>query len=202
MLIYPCSPIHDHGHSASWFKILQGELRVTEYKDDQPTQVSTLSTDTVTFFPGMNLFTIAINIIMILIYHILLDDFPRHKTENASSTNTAISLHVYSPPYFECKVGNSIVPVVYCSSISCTEGRRNSKSDCNNLSTNKDHDQGDLDVQISLQRTVFSNFQSLVDVLRKEFQSKNPCSKKVKHIMQSLQFHPKYCNEGLQYRNI
>lgn len=33
-----------------------------------------------------------------------------HSTKNASETKTAISLHLYSPPYLECSNGTSIMP--------------------------------------------------------------------------------------------
>lgn len=170
------SPEHRHNNSASWMKVLEGELKITEYNSDhQPVQVGLHQANTVTYMP---------------------EEFPLHKTENASEENTAISLHVYSPPYFECKAGTSIIPVVYCSSIACCTKKRSvsieeSSAIASSGDAAVDSEADILDLQVKFQRIVYSNFQSLVQLLKREFETLHPCSKKVKKILESLQFHPR-----------
>jgi hypothetical protein len=108
------------------------------------------------------------------------DNIGLHVTENPTS-NTSISLHLYSPPYFECTSGTTLIPVVYCSSVSSCDKRR-----------------GDVlpPTQLKHQNMLFSNFQTLVDLLREEFHKNNneedvPLNSRIKKLLESLQFHPK-----------
>lgn len=80
------SPIHDHANAHCIMKILKGSLRETLYSmPDQgkspmprPLKETTYAQDEVTYIS---------------------DKIGLHKIENASDTEPAISLHLYTPPH-------------------------------------------------------------------------------------------------------
>eukprot|EP01116_Phalansterium_solitarium_P023528 TRINITY_DN8284_c0_g1_i2.p1 TRINITY_DN8284_c0_g1~~TRINITY_DN8284_c0_g1_i2.p1 ORF type:complete len:673 (-),score=239.38 TRINITY_DN8284_c0_g1_i2:165-2183(-) len=209
-----CSPLHVHDRSAVWVKVLQGELTLSQHVGGvkRATKVTTLLTDSVTYFDA----------------HVGL-----HKTENRSATQTAISLHLYSPPYLECAGEDFVVPVVYCSSVTCgnvrsskpacslastgsttprsgphtprsdpqphlSDAQLTSSDDESSHETQPDEPTDDLELELKCKRMVFTNLQSLVDQLRKEFASLPPGeqpdearSAQITRIVESMQFNPK-----------
>lgn len=80
------SPIHDHAKAHCIMKILQGTLRETLYSNPdqdhtatpQPFKQTMYTQDEVTYIS---------------------DKIGLHKIENASDTEPAISLHLYTPPH-------------------------------------------------------------------------------------------------------
>lgn len=85
-----------------------------------------------------------------------------------------ISLHLYSPPYVECHSSGVLVPATYCDV----------------LSLDPKKEQEHLEKQLAFNRTIFSNFHTLTDILRKEITDK-PNIPKVKDIIANFQLHPK-----------
>ena len=89
------SPIHDHSGSNCWVKVLKGELEEVVYQLDEDgvtvknAQSSKYSPDGVTYIS---------------------DQLGVHRMGNATSSDVAVSLHVYSPPYHECHIFGEEVP--------------------------------------------------------------------------------------------
>lgn len=96
-----------------------------------------------------------------------------HKTSNSSIDKRVISLHVYSPPYIECGSQNSLVPATYCSIVQQTAWKEQE--------------------QLKFNRAIFSNFQSLTEILRKEIGEKPNSSTiaRVKEIIANFHLNPK-----------
>eukprot|EP00163_Fabomonas_tropica_P020854 TRINITY_DN36762_c0_g1_i1.p1 TRINITY_DN36762_c0_g1~~TRINITY_DN36762_c0_g1_i1.p1 ORF type:complete len:812 (+),score=162.76 TRINITY_DN36762_c0_g1_i1:218-2653(+) len=187
-----CTPLHDHGDIGitAHSRVIQGKLMLTRYSkattmfdgDAFPYQVVDTKTyesdDTVC---GGD------------------KDLGFHVLQNPSDTETAISIHVYSPPYIECcygKDGQDFVPVVYCAKKGHTlqTGAR-------------------LDLQSKVQlNPVFLNMSQLVDLLRREIVinedaevgDENPVPhtiqniEHVKKILKSVHLHP---GEWRKYSN-
>ncbi|XP_017788821.1 PREDICTED: cysteine dioxygenase type 1 [Habropoda laboriosa] len=91
------SGIHDHPNSHCVMKILQGELCETRYtwpvmknEDKETRELEVLGKTTL----GLNEICY-IN-----------DSLGLHRVENASNTNPAVSLHLYTPPFSTCSVFN------------------------------------------------------------------------------------------------
>lgn len=85
------SGIHDHSDSHCFMKILDGQLKETLY--DWPSESNTEQPLKVV---GMNYFnTNSVAYIN--------DSVGLHRVENESHSNTAISLHLYSPPFDFCQ---------------------------------------------------------------------------------------------------
>lgn len=96
-----------------------------------------------------------------------------HKMENCGKTR-AISLHVYSPPYVECGDGDELTPVVYCNAVAVEHKRQQERLKC----------------QLEQQRIVYSNFQELTELLRKEIGPK-PDIPKIRKMIENFAINPK-----------
>eukprot|EP00471_Norrisiella_sphaerica_P006926 CAMPEP_0184488706 /NCGR_PEP_ID=MMETSP0113_2-20130426/13094_1 /TAXON_ID=91329 /ORGANISM="Norrisiella sphaerica, Strain BC52" /LENGTH=616 /DNA_ID=CAMNT_0026871669 /DNA_START=242 /DNA_END=2092 /DNA_ORIENTATION=+ len=119
------TPPHAHGEERqSWFKVLSGDLEMTHYKEDEQSRLKQCS--------GVNVEAevdsqYTINATSDVVYEGPND--LSHKLGNPSETETAVSLHVYSPPYlqlsYECSDSGEQkkIPVVhYGQMFSQTEG--------------------------------------------------------------------------------
>ncbi|XP_056633570.1 cysteine dioxygenase type 1 [Diorhabda sublineata] len=110
------SAIHDHANSHCFMKILQGSLEEIRFewpkgKDEQMKEISRKQ---------LRLNDVAyIN-----------DSLGLHRVENASSFDTAISLHLYCPPYNKCTVFNQSTGHTSTASVTfySTFGKRNKES--------------------------------------------------------------------------
>jgi len=105
-----------------------------------------------------------------------------HKLENPNE-ELSVSLHLYSPPYLECRSGRhskpSVVPYVYCQS------PNNNKAP---LLEGCLHDHS-----LKLKHCpghVFCNFHTTVELLSQEFKS-GACARTISKMLQSLQFNPR-----------
>ncbi|XP_014218157.1 cysteine dioxygenase type 1 [Copidosoma floridanum] len=94
------SAIHDHADAHCVMKILQGELCETKYQwpkkyvDDQGNECTEELKEIDRRIYSLNEVTY-IN-----------DSIGLHRVENLSTVNTAVSLHLYSPPFSMCSVFN------------------------------------------------------------------------------------------------
>ncbi|XP_032683381.1 cysteine dioxygenase type 1 [Odontomachus brunneus] len=92
------SAIHDHANAHCVMKILQGKLCETRYawpetsetKDGMPEELRELER----------------NILDTNEICYINDSMGLHRVENSSTTNPAVSLHLYSPPFSTCSVFN------------------------------------------------------------------------------------------------
>lgn len=86
----------------------------------------------------------------------------------------------------ECSSEEAIIPVVYCS------GSQQISAITMNSQTEKLPDPiNDLGLQLKYHKMVFMNFQSLIDVLRKEFSEGDSSLEVISSILQAVQVHPK-----------
>lgn len=83
------SPIHDHPSNGCWVRVYQGVLKETRY-----------SIDTLTnrLIRGEEMCAKKDDVLYID------DSMGLHKVENPSGDEMAVSLHLYSPPYSQCRV--------------------------------------------------------------------------------------------------
>jgi hypothetical protein len=143
------TPKHTHKGAECWVKVLDGTLVSTQYVDGKPVKVKKLAVGSTS--------------------HSLDEEYGVHTTGNASKDKTALSLHLFSPPYLEVDSGSSVIPVVYCS-----DQARQQQSE----------------TELFLRKHVYSNFQSLFGVLDRYFAE--PCSpEKVRRIVEAFEFNSK-----------
>lgn len=105
------SAIHDHSDSHCFMKILQGELVETRYQMPDSDETNNNSVDNVgriedesENFDGEQLkesgkSTMALNDVCYIN-----DNLGLHRVENPSHTDSAVSLHLYCPPFDSCSV--------------------------------------------------------------------------------------------------
>jgi len=109
------SSIHDHSNSHCFMKMLKGELKETRYEfpvnaeakseddDSDGSNVSGAETCTDQFdhngLKEIDHRTISVNDVAYIN-----DNIGLHRVENPSNTDTAVSLHLYCPPFNTCAV--------------------------------------------------------------------------------------------------
>jgi len=110
------SPVHDHPCDGCWLRVLRGSVREIRYaiaattatssegdESDQDVK-SMVCTRDETYHKGVVFIT---------------DSQGYHKIENPSSTELAVSLHLYSPPFQQCRVWLDEHRDVPCNSVMC-----------------------------------------------------------------------------------
>ena len=99
------TPVHDHGseNRVSWVRVLGGALRFTEFDDEGQVQreITYLERSSNDSFVDTSALP--------------------HKLENVSEQDTAISIHLYSPPFLHCRYidtegSHRLIPAAFCSS--------------------------------------------------------------------------------------
>ncbi|CAJ0918778.1 unnamed protein product [Ranitomeya imitator] len=85
-----CSSIHDHTNSHCFLKLLQGNLKETLY--DWPQKKSNGS-----------MVKKSEGVLKLNQCAYINDSIGLHRVENSSHTETAVSLHLYSPPFDHCQ---------------------------------------------------------------------------------------------------
>jgi cysteine dioxygenase len=83
------SPIHDHPCDGCWMKVLEGQVQEYRYKESDVDGSMECIQD-MTCRSGQVLY--------------IEDSMGLHKVGNPSATERAVTLHVYSPPFAECKI--------------------------------------------------------------------------------------------------
>lgn len=106
------SSIHDHANSHCFMKILQGELQEIRFawpksnnndEELQETGRRILPLNDVAYMNGKWFFIFP----FIIIKHIRFSDsLGLHRVENPSNVERAVSLHLYCPPFDQCKIFN------------------------------------------------------------------------------------------------
>jgi len=180
------TPVHHHGNdgTCSWMKVLLGEMRTVKYADKKKHKKSSDSiscTSNHTHLEGDDLEGLEIIETSVVDPEspvVYMDGTEGlHRSENASSDQPAISLHLYSPPYLECRAYDQSenFPVVYCNptQYSCLKG-----------------DQG-LQYRLQYQEHIYENITSLIDTLKTEFEEDEPCPERIQLIMKSFQLNPR-----------
>lgn len=104
--------------------------------------------------------------------------------ENGSS-NKAISIHLYSPPYMECRDKDAVIPIVYCSLLDDQIQRGEVSKE--------------LELQLQHQRVVYSNFRTLHARLCKAFSQQN--KQHVLKLLESIQLHPREWSRYTQWNS-
>mmetsp|Transcript_9581 Transcript_9581/g.14027 ORF Transcript_9581/g.14027 Transcript_9581/m.14027 type:complete len:222 (+) Transcript_9581:75-740(+) len=83
------SPIHDHPCDGCWMHVCEGSVKEVQYAKDEGTDSLKCTADKV-FTEGENAY---------------IDDFiGYHKVGNPSSSQRAVTLHLYSPPIEKCNI--------------------------------------------------------------------------------------------------
>ncbi|KAL6052534.1 Cysteine dioxygenase [Balamuthia mandrillaris] len=175
------TPVHDHATGErSWVKVLDGELTLTKYKcycpNTQYSEVLDVSKyndqSPVLFFD---------------------ESMVKHKMGNSGKTR-AVSVHLYSPPYFECCFNASggrqgTIPVVY-RPVAGLEGK------CR------------LKAQLAHQQNVvYTSFDSLVDLLRHELKNETSSDRttatinRISRLLASLRFNPKEIKQYAHFKD-
>lgn len=93
------SAIHDHANAHCVMKILQGKLSETTYAMPSDNEDETSSETQKLRETGIS--TLDLNEITYIN-----DNIGLHRVENPSTVDTAVSLHLYSPPYSKCNIFN------------------------------------------------------------------------------------------------
>eukprot|EP01098_Paradermamoeba_levis_P006953 TRINITY_DN2886_c0_g2_i1.p1 TRINITY_DN2886_c0_g2~~TRINITY_DN2886_c0_g2_i1.p1 ORF type:complete len:818 (-),score=190.86 TRINITY_DN2886_c0_g2_i1:222-2675(-) len=195
------TPVHHHGNdgTVSWTKVVMGEMKLTSYKKKgkRTSSSSSLSSSGNSLSNSFST-SCSLNSSWLEEELDVTDVKPLtagtpaiymdgteglHKTENASCEVPAISLHLYSPPYLECRShsedasGGEKFPVVYCNPTQYRFGPRKNS----------------VDLQLQLSDAIYENFNTLTEVLKEEFGNPTapPCPNKIKLIMKSFQLNPK-----------
>ncbi|KAL7469622.1 hypothetical protein ACHAXS_009881 [Conticribra weissflogii] len=83
------SPIHDHPCDGCWLRVCAGNVRETRYAIDYVTDSLEVTSDE-TFESGSLTF--------------ISDFMGFHKVGNPSKTDPAITMHLYCPPFKQCKI--------------------------------------------------------------------------------------------------
>eukprot|EP01097_Dermamoeba_algensis_P009853 TRINITY_DN7086_c0_g1_i1.p1 TRINITY_DN7086_c0_g1~~TRINITY_DN7086_c0_g1_i1.p1 ORF type:complete len:713 (-),score=146.63 TRINITY_DN7086_c0_g1_i1:124-1977(-) len=187
------TPVHHHGNdgTCSWSKVLMGEMKVTRYaekrKSRRYTDPSLKNSNDGSPCSSLCDSHCEEDNLEVIETSIMDSDTPAsymdgseglHKTANASSDSPAISLHLYSPPYLECKSYNlqENFPVVYCNptQYNCLKGNHS------------------LQFKLQYQQHIYENINTLIDTLKQEFsEGEDPCPEKIQFIMKSFQLNPK-----------
>jgi len=172
------TPIHTgHNNAKTIVKVIQGEVTETLYQhhfgEFLPIETRSFKPTSPAFFQPAA--------------------FGTHSIGNASPTELAVSLHLYSPPYTECEFQLDGIPkklpVVYYS---------------DGADTHLTHDLKALEGQFMAQKKVYSDFHSLVDVLvnyfkllKEELEKKGPVDlvkpdpSKIYRILKNVELNPK-----------
>jgi len=110
------SAVHDHADSHCFMKMLKGELREIRYawptdKSDNeiencPTVDISGSFDINGDYIGEELQELSRSTMETNSVHYINDTLGLHRVENASHTDSAVSLHLYCPPYDSCNIFN------------------------------------------------------------------------------------------------
>jgi cysteine dioxygenase len=85
------SPIHDHPCDGCWMQVLEGDIRECRYVSGNGGQLTCCSD--IQFNSGQ------------LAY--ITDSMGYHKVGNPDVVNPAITLHLYSPPFSQCRIWSS-----------------------------------------------------------------------------------------------
>ncbi|TDH68657.1 hypothetical protein CCR75_007473 [Bremia lactucae] len=80
------SPVHDHPTNGCWVKVIQGHVNEVRYKEQDNKLVETAN---VFFKSGVTYMD---------------DSFGLHKIGNPHAKDSAITMHLYSPPYEKCRI--------------------------------------------------------------------------------------------------
>jgi len=110
------TPPHRHGEDRhSWFKVLSGELKMVHFKDDEEMRLKQCS--------GLDQVDLQVESSEVIDVHSPViyegpDDASHQLGNRCDDSETAVSLHVYSPPYlqltYECSNGEEKkIPVVH-----------------------------------------------------------------------------------------
>jgi cysteine dioxygenase len=83
------SPIHDHPCDGCWMKVLQGQIQECRYRPDGDSQRLVVTQDTTQTLDD-------------IVY--IEDSMGFHKVGNPHPTETAYTLHLYSPPIQSCRI--------------------------------------------------------------------------------------------------
>jgi cysteine dioxygenase len=84
------SPIHDHPCDGCWMRVLEGQVQECRYQKNLGDASILHCTSDQIMSKGELVF--------------IDDNLGYHKVGNPSSTEPAITLHVYSPPFASCKI--------------------------------------------------------------------------------------------------
>jgi len=83
------SPIHDHPSDGCWLRVCEGEIRETRYAIDVETDSMTITSDEVFGYDAPAF---------------IKDSMGYHKVGNPSKSTSAVTLHLYCPPFSQCKI--------------------------------------------------------------------------------------------------
>mmetsp|Transcript_18995 Transcript_18995/g.39900 ORF Transcript_18995/g.39900 Transcript_18995/m.39900 type:complete len:254 (+) Transcript_18995:277-1038(+) len=83
------SPIHDHPCDGCWLRVCEGSVRETRYEIDEVADSLEVTSDE-TFESGSLTF--------------ISDFMGFHKLGNTSKTDPAVTMHLYCPPFKQCKI--------------------------------------------------------------------------------------------------
>jgi len=160
------TPVHDHGPGrCTWMKVLEGALTFNVFEKTGSEEQLEI-TRTYTFLPSSNVFEEPQGVL--------------HEVCNESDTETAVSVHMYSPPYIECLFKcphtkeNKAIPVAYCG-----------KTDPDMMSR--------LCVRLTFDQHVFTNFDELVQMIGNHIASNKEISSILNHITLDQREVEQYC---------
>lgn len=111
------SAIHDHANSHCFMKMLQGSLEEVRFawpeKEGEGLREicrNKLNLNEVCYINGWCPMTKGLSIgrPLPLVFVFVADSIGLHRVENSSHSDTAVSLHLYCPPYDRCSVFNEI----------------------------------------------------------------------------------------------
>eukprot|EP00002_Diphylleia_rotans_P032993 TRINITY_DN6985_c0_g1_i1.p1 TRINITY_DN6985_c0_g1~~TRINITY_DN6985_c0_g1_i1.p1 ORF type:complete len:815 (+),score=132.08 TRINITY_DN6985_c0_g1_i1:56-2500(+) len=159
------TPVHDHGgcDRKCVVRVLEGKLTLSQYGADEA-KCSELALGTV----GQSA---------------VLEDasLGLHKMENMEDDTTAVSLHLYWPPYLDCSgkadckhnmgVKVNHIPVSYCSEQALRSERRDGIAQ--------------LKIELSCREKVFTSLWAFVNLLKEEFAKcrGKPCDRKISNLL-------------------
>ena len=113
------SPIHDHPCDGCWVKVLQGQVQECRYDDYDPEEnITPSSASASNEFPMKTLQCISDEIYKGGELSYITDSMGYHKVGNPSGTIPAVSMHLYSPPFQNCRTwaDETSAPKESCSS--------------------------------------------------------------------------------------
>jgi len=177
---------HDHAPNNTMFvKTLSGSIKICRYSDMTASNMiseTELDSDSK---------CLAINN----------KDIGWHLTGNFSQQQTALSLHLYTPPMLECKHSQGVSPVIYCEK---AESLRESKEKCVLwLDGGFEAVENAANSKLHACVSVFSNFQSLMEMLRSVFEGpdlgEGKLAEAVGRVVEKFEFNPK---EVEQYKSL
>lgn len=164
------TPIHDHGKNGrfAWIKVLEGTVKFVKFHENDWGQIESSTEDPIVIPSGSTIILAD-------------DDLGLHQTMNSSSSNVAVSIHLYSPPYVECqfkgKTGEmKMIPVSYCSEEAGTLQKQHSP-----------------EAQFQFSEEVFSNFRSFMDLLLcifSKYEDSEEGGERIRKVLDHIAFNP------------